>query len=393
MPPRGAIRLDLGQPREHRLLAVEPPPVHRDGDVVIGGGRHGPHLQGLLAGHGQALVGHGGKATGTGESAGRVRLNDMADFAVVDLETNGFRPGRDRVVEVAVVRMTSSGAVVDEWSTLVDPEGPVRHGRVHGIFTSHVQGAPVFGDVAGDLLARMDGAVCVAHNARFDSAFLAAELGRVGVDAPQQWACTLELVVRLEFGLFRSLRACCATLGVPHAGAHSALGDARSAAHLLSFLLALAYERDIELSIPDPFQAGSVPAESGRVLHRPVQVERPKLRRGSAAPHAAPALPVADAGAVLAYMELLDDVLEDRVITPEEVQSLVTLAAEWALSPKDLAALHRHFVRELAVAALADGVLERHEVEDLRAVADLLSVDRDVVFADLVALEVDHLSS
>ena len=51
-----------------------------------------------------------------------------------------------------------------------------------------------------------------------------------------------------------------------------------------------------------------------------------------------------------------------------------------------------HYVRELAVAALADGLLERHEVEDLRAVADLLSVDRDLVFADLVELEADHLS-
>ena len=87
-------------------------------------------------------------------------------FAVIDVETTGLRPARDRVVEVAVVRLDDAHNVVEEWTTLVDPGCQVRGSRVHGIYTRHVQGAPTFGEIAGDLVDRLADTVVVAHNGR-----------------------------------------------------------------------------------------------------------------------------------------------------------------------------------------------------------------------------------
>lgn len=91
------------------------------------------------------------------------------DFCVIDVETTGFSPRLgDRVVEVAAVRMSRNGAVLDEWSTLVNPGRDVGAIHVHGITAGEVLDAPTFREVAGDLVERLDGAVFVAHNLRFD---------------------------------------------------------------------------------------------------------------------------------------------------------------------------------------------------------------------------------
>ncbi len=128
--------------------------------------------------------------------------------------------------------------------------------------------APAFVDVAGDLVVRLNNTVPVAHNARFDSAFLQAEFGRLGQTFPCRWLCTLELAGRLDFSWSRSLRACCANLGVPHDNGHSALVDAQATARLLAFLSAEAYERGVSLQLPPPLVlTGSTPVVSGRVMH------------------------------------------------------------------------------------------------------------------------------
>lgn len=48
-------------------------------------------------------------------------------FTVLDFETTDLRPGRDQVVEIAVVTVNEFGTVVDEWSTLVKPTVPLAH--------------------------------------------------------------------------------------------------------------------------------------------------------------------------------------------------------------------------------------------------------------------------
>lgn len=307
-------------------------------------------------------------------------------FAVVDFETTGQRPGRDQVVEIAVVTVDEFGTVMDEWSTLVKPAVAMSGGGVHGVFKADVRYAPSFADVAGDLLGRLDANVPVAHNARFDSAFLDAEFGRLGQTFPCQWLCTLELAGRLDFSWSRSLRACCANLGVPHDNGHSALVDAQATARLLSFLSAVAYERGVSLHLPPPLLLEATPPASGRSLHRrtPEPGQDPPLRRlVSRMPGLAVPADI-DQAAGLAYEELLDRVLEDRLIAPDEALALCELAASWGLSMADLGRIHRAYVSSLADVAIADGVISRREQQDLGTVADLVGVRRADVLDDLI---------
>src|SRR3954447_3153407 len=80
-------------------------------------------------------------------------------LCVIDVETTGLSPTADRVLELAAVRFTADGEVLGEMHTLVDPESPVAATFVHGIDDGMVAGAPCFRDVAGQLLALLDGAV------------------------------------------------------------------------------------------------------------------------------------------------------------------------------------------------------------------------------------------
>src|SRR6266567_420222 len=109
------------------------------------------------------------------EAASAEELAD-APFAVVDLETTGLSPRlHDRIVEVAIVRVSPGGAVEEEFATLVDPGQDTGPDHLHGIAPADVAGAPAFAEVIGDVAGLLRGAVLVAHSARFDADFLAAE--------------------------------------------------------------------------------------------------------------------------------------------------------------------------------------------------------------------------
>lgn len=165
-------------------------------------------------------------------------------FAVLDVETTGFTPTTDRVVEIAVVHTDADGSVTDEWHTLLDPDGgDVGPTHVHGITREDVDGAPRLEQVAAELVARLAGRVVVAHNAEFDLAFLRAELERAGTAAPASVVhlCTLAASRHhLPDLRWRKLADCCAAAGVEQADAHAALGDARATAGLLRHYLTTA---------------------------------------------------------------------------------------------------------------------------------------------------------
>lgn len=114
-------------------------------------------------------------------------------FAVIDVETTGLSPTAHRVVELAVVRTDLSGRVLDEWSTRFNPEGPVGATHIHGITQRDVAHAPRFSELIPHITSRLAGHAVVAHNAKFDLAFLRNEYARAGWGMPWLPAlCTLE---------------------------------------------------------------------------------------------------------------------------------------------------------------------------------------------------------
>ncbi|MCS7159253.1 MAG: BRCT domain-containing protein [Gemmatales bacterium] len=85
--------------------------------------------------------------------------------------------------------------------------------------------------------------------------------------------------------------------------------------------------------------------------------------------------PIAAEGAMMAYGALLDRVLEDRLVTDSEADALLEMAAKWGLSGEQIRFAHREYLNQLAVAALADGVVTEAERRDLELVARLLGQD------------------
>ena len=148
-------------------------------------------------------------------------------YAVVDVETTGFSPATDRVVEAACV-LIEDLQIAGTWSSLVNPgrEIPPYASAVHGIYDADVAGAPSFASVTANLQWLCAGSTIVAHNAAFDVGFLP-------MLAYRPWICTVRLARRFfpNAPNFKNqtLRA---YLGIDvdpafrHLKAHRALGDA-----------------------------------------------------------------------------------------------------------------------------------------------------------------------
>ncbi len=159
-------------------------------------------------------------------------------FAVVDVETTGFAPDHERIVEVGVVVLDRAGAEVGAFCTLVDPDRDPGPTHIHGITPAMVAGAPSFAAVRPYLAELLSGRVVVGHNVDdFDLTFLRAECRRSGgegaVPGPIPTLDTLS-VAQYHLGLQgrASLVECCTHYGLSWADHHSALGDARVTAAL-----------------------------------------------------------------------------------------------------------------------------------------------------------------
>lgn len=271
--------------------------------------------------------------------------------------------------------------MLDEWSTLVNPQRDLGPSHVHGITAGDVLDAPTFGEVVGDLFERMRGAVLVAHNLRFDHEFLTAEVGRCGGQLPALPAlCTLVLDAQLDPDAgSRKLAACCARIGyaIPHA--HAALDDARAAAALLTAHLSVAAGAGATTLA----QIGCEPLAWPTMWPAVEPSNRRHARGGRAVGTGAQAgylsqLVACPRGVgssdpnIAAYLDVLDRALEDRRITSIEAEVLLETAARWGLNRTQVAAAHRSYLEALADAAMADGVLTDLERNDLELVSRLL---------------------
>jgi len=319
-------------------------------------------------------------------------LSDLV-FSVFDVETTGLLPRSDRVVELAVVRVTGAGKVLGRYETLVNPVRDVGATAIHGLTASMVAAAPTFAEIAGDALTQLADSIWVGHNVRFDLRFLEAELGRLGVELrPAPALCTMKMARSLGPSLeCHRLGPVCEALGVPLMGAHSAAGDAEATAGALVQMLAEAPDFEITcleelapyalVAEGRPLSRAEIPlAPSGRCL---VREAAPRCAGASSffanvasRLHATCEHQVEDDHLGL-YLHLLDRALEDRVLEPHEIDELVDLANEWSFSLEDVRRAHRTYFGMLVGTALDDGVITEAEQQDLEMVAAALDLDPD----------------
>lgn len=310
-------------------------------------------------------------------------------FAVVDVETTGLAPHRgDRIVEIAVVRVSPSGSVEKTWTTVIDPECDPGPTHVHGLSSGQLAGAPRFAEIADELAAQLDGTVVVAHNARFDMSFLEAEFLRADREPPL-WPllCTLEMADSLGSGMGQRLQDCCAAEGIIAGRTHEALADATATAHLLGVYLRRALQQGMDLQA-----LGCEPLEIPPALQSPRPAIRhtpprqraawPEAPSGNRAEHAFGLVGLVARAQVArtgdtrgdAYLEILDRALEDGTITDEEGTVLREVASGWGLTPQRVSELHTHYIDALGLALTMQQDADardpglRHKLDHLSAI-------------------------
>ncbi|WP_434630092.1 exonuclease domain-containing protein [Chromobacterium sp. CV08] len=186
--------------------------------------------------------------------------------AIVDLETTGGNISRDRITEVGLVLI--DGGRVERLSWLVNPGQPIPPfiENMTGISNEMVASAPPFSQLADELLARLQGRLLLAHNARFDYGFLKNEFRRHGLRFQARTLCTVKLSRRLYPQHFKhSLDSLIARHGIDMPERHRALADAEAVHRFLEIAGAeLGQERiahEAAQLLAQPAELSSLPAD------------------------------------------------------------------------------------------------------------------------------------
>ena len=105
-------------------------------------------------------------------------------YVVFDLETTGFSPVNNRIIEIGAVRV-ENGKITEKFSTFVNPQVPIpyRIEELTGINDNMVLDAPVIEKVLPEFMEFCRDAALVAHNASFDVSFVEENLKRLGMAA------------------------------------------------------------------------------------------------------------------------------------------------------------------------------------------------------------------
>ncbi|MEI6217680.1 MAG: 3'-5' exonuclease [bacterium] len=162
--------------------------------------------------------------------ASNTRL-DRVVFSAVDCETTGLDSKSGRIVEIGVVKFRGSRQIGSR-SWLVNPGIPIPPSAVsvHGITTDMVSHSPEFASVFPQFKEYVGDTVVLAHNARFDLAFLNGEIKRAGLDGGKNTVVDTLPVFRRWFprASRHTLEALVQYLELESDGFHRGLTDAES---------------------------------------------------------------------------------------------------------------------------------------------------------------------
>ncbi len=184
-------------------------------------------------------------------SWGRPASEPDGGWAVVDVETSGFRPGQARIISIAALGLDAAGRVEQSVVSLLNPGVDPGPTHVHGLTAAMLEDQPQFADIVGDVVELVRGRTLVAHNVAFDYAFLAAEAEVAGAELPvDSVMCTVELARRLDLGTENlRLETLAAHWGVTQQRPHDAFDDALVLTGVLASALQRARERDVWLPV------------------------------------------------------------------------------------------------------------------------------------------------
>jgi DNA polymerase-3 subunit alpha (Gram-positive type) len=166
---------------------------------------------------------------------------------VFDLETTGFSPVSNRIIEIGAVKV-EKGIITDRFSTFVNPQVPIpfRIEELTGISDNMVLGAPTIEEVLPQFLEFIGDAILAAHNASFDVSFIEENMRRLGLEKEFTYVDTVGLarVLLPQLNRFK-LDTVAKALHVPLQNHHRAVDDAECTSGIYLKLLEMLEEREI----------------------------------------------------------------------------------------------------------------------------------------------------
>jgi DNA polymerase III epsilon subunit family exonuclease len=294
-------------------------------------------------------------------------------FAVVDFETTGLNPNRDRVCEVAVVVVVPGKEPRLVLDTLVDPGQPIPNAEIHGITDEFVRGAPQFADIAIAVRESLASRVIVAHNARFDLGFLQAEMERTGALARAPYLCTMQLepvaASSPSVGYSRALGHLCGRYGIAIESAHTARDDAMADAYLLRHQLRTLRKRGVRtfgdlrreaagVSMVESFDEHLLAAPAQLAGRTPMKPRGRDQRRPSSA--------------MMRYFDAALTAVADLQIDPDELLYVAKVQEESGLSKSELRAVHARLFAAMLDRYTEDRYLDVGEAANLRSLSRAL---------------------
>ncbi len=172
-------------------------------------------------------------------------------IAALDVETTGFDPAEERIIEVGIVTFRN-GEMIERWGTLINPgkEIPEVVQNLTGIKPEDVANQPSFAAFAEEIQQRCTGVALCAYNLAFDRSFIDAELKRAGQPGWPLDAPTFDPLIfarELQQGNRKmKLGQVAERLGITLENAHRAVDDAEVAGRIM-----MAFAKDLPESLQD----------------------------------------------------------------------------------------------------------------------------------------------
>lgn len=303
-------------------------------------------------------------------------------YSVIDLETTGFSPARgDRILELGVVKVQEDGQIIDKYSTLINPERDISNYNIHGVKPDLVKNAPKFHEVKDYLKSFINGTTLVAHNAPFDFMFLQNELIDQAIEL--KGICTIKLSRIIDSSTpSRNLENLCRYYDIEINDAHEALSDALATSKLFSFLkkeyLSLFGNQSFQKQMVNPLSLQVKKSSSlKRVEYKRNDAFERTQREKNRIQVFIERLPTDSLSRdekCLQYLDTLNEVLSDRIISNQELNMLEEVTEEYNLTKKDIIELHKQYLIEVIKAYFLDSSISEFEKNDLNELTKLLGL-------------------
>ena len=169
-------------------------------------------------------------------------------FVVFDLETTGFSPSKNQIIEIGAVKV-ENGSITERFSTFVNPKVPIPFEieQLTSINDDMVLDAPTIDEILPKFMEFCQDAVMVAHNADFDMSFIKHNCSALGLECEKTVLDTVALSRVLLPALNRfKLDTVAKALNVSLAHHHRAVDDAACTAEIFVKLVEMLRDRGVE---------------------------------------------------------------------------------------------------------------------------------------------------